>query len=343
MRDILIIGAVALYLLNLAGSASAVEKGRTVRDKIISSSLEVNLIGNPVTKPMVVYLPPGYDEFPDQRYPVIYSLHGAIRLSGGKEKFAKAYESFVVEHGAPFIDQLVAQGKTKGVILVGVDGTTKDGCSYYVNSVTNGNYADYICKELVPYIDNHYRTVAGREGRGIMGYSAGAFGSMYLGMTYANLFGGIVCLSPGSVLAVSVYFDEWAATSPQPDDGRMDELEIDLARAFWPNSDNPPHYFDWPFTKDGEFLQSIYSRGADKSPELLVPQYKEKLSRTAIYLGCGTDDWAITGARKFHEALTEAGIPHTYVEYEGGHGYKADERMQQGMAFLVELFQNTQE
>jgi hypothetical protein len=92
VRNIVIIGAVALYLLNLAGSASAVEKGRTVRDKIISSSLEVNLIGNPTTKPLVIYLPPGYDELPDQRYPVIYHLHGAIRLSGGAEKFAQAHK-----------------------------------------------------------------------------------------------------------------------------------------------------------------------------------------------------------------------------------------------------------
>jgi enterochelin esterase-like enzyme len=339
VRNIVIIGAVALYLLNLAGSASAVEKGRTVRDKIISSSLEVNLIGNPTTKPLVIYLPPGYDELPDQRYPVIYHLHGAIRLSGGAEKFAQAHESFVVEHGASFIDQLVAEGKTKGVILVGVDGTTKDGCSYYVNSVTNGNYADYICKELVPYVDAHYRTIARREGRGILGYSAGAFGSMYLGMTYPDLFGGIVCLSPASALAASTYFDAWAASKPQPDDGQMDELEIDLARAFWPNPDNPPNYFDWPFTRDGEFLESIYSRNADKSPELLVPQCKEKLRLTSIYLGCGTEDWAIAGARKFHEVLTEASIPHTYVEYEGGHGYKGAERKQEGVAFLVEVFQ----
>jgi hypothetical protein len=162
---------------------------------------------------------------------------------------------------------------------------------------------------------------------------------MYLGMTYTDLFGGIVCLSPGSALATSAYFDTWATSKPQPDDGQMDELEIDLARAFWPNPNNPPRYFDWPFTKDGNFLEGIYSQSADKSPELLVPQYKERLRLTAIYLGCGTEDWAIAGARKFHEILTETHIPHTYVEYEGGHGYKGNERIQQGVAFLVEIFQ----
>jgi len=119
----------------------------------------------------------------------------------------------------------------------------------------------------------------------------------------------------------------------------MDELEIDLARAFWPNQNKPPDYFDWPFTKDGQFLEDIYIRSADKSPELLAPQYQEELKRTAIYLGCGTEDWALAGAQKFHAILTEAGIPHTYVEYEGGHGYQGAERKQEGLAFLVGVFQ----
>ena len=323
-----------------AATKKGVQQGRIIYEQITSPALESNILGNPATKPLTIYLPPGYDEHPDKRYPTVYLLHGAIRLqSAGPEKFAKASSSFIVEHGAAFCDQLVAQGKTEGVILVGIDGTTKDGCSYYVNSSVNGNYADYICKDIVQYVDKKYRTLPRRESRGITGYSAGAFGSMYLGMTHTELFSGIVCLSPGSALAASTYFDTWAASNPQPDNGQMDGLEIDLARAFWPNPNNPPDYFDWPFTRDGEFLEEVYARGADKSPELLVPKYREELKRTAIYLGCGTEDWAIAGARKFHEILTEAGIPHTYVEYEGGHGYKGAERIQEGLAFLVEIFQ----
>ncbi len=316
--------------------ASADLQGQLIYGEIRSAALEGNPLGNPTVKPFVVYLPPGYDEHPDRGYPVVYHLHGASRLAiAGPDKFARAYATFVVEHGAPFIDQLVAEGKTPGIILVGVDGTTKDGCSYYVNSSANGNYADYICEELVPYIDAHYRTLANREGRGLLGYSAGAFGAMYLGMTRPELFGGIICLSPSALLATSAHFDAWAASNPRPDDGQMDELEIDMARAFWPNPDNPPHFFDWPFTRDGKMREDVLARGVEKSTESLIPRYAETLQRTAIYLGCGVEDWALAGARKFHTLLTKADVPHTYREYEGGHGYQAAERKQEGLDFLM--------
>lgn len=316
--------------------ASFIPRGRIEEVVIHSPSLEGNPLGNPVTKPLTVYLPPGYDENPAQRYPVIYHLHGAVRI--GDESFANAGSDFVVKSGSQFIDRLVSEGKTKGAILVGVDGRTKDGCSLYVNSATNGNYADYICKDIVNYVDKNYRTIPQREYRGIIGYSAGGYGAMYLGMTHSDLFGSIVCLSPGSTLAASAYFDDWAKSKPQPDDGAMDGIEIDMARAFWPNPNNPPLYFDWPFTRDGELIKEVSDRVNDKIPELLIPHYKRELRHTAIYLGCGVDDWALKGARKFHELLTNEWIPHVYREYEGGHGDKAHERVCEGLEFLIEMF-----
>ena len=315
---------------------SSMLNGRLEEVMLHSPSLEGNPLGNPATKPLTIYLPPGYDEHPEQRYPVVYHLHGAIRIDS--EDFPKAGSKFITNSGAQFIDRLFAEGKTKGIILVGVDGRTKDGCSLYVNSATNGNYADYICKDIVNYVDEHYRTLPQREHRGIIGYSAGGYGAMYLGMIHSNLFGSIVCLSPGSSLAASAYFDDWAKSKPQPDDGVMDELEIDMARAFWPNPNNPPLYFDWPFTKDGELIREVSERSNDKIPELLLPHYKQELRRTAIYLGCGVDDWALKGARKFHELLTNAWIPHVYREYEGGHGDKVHERLCEGLEFIIEMF-----
>ena len=74
----------------------------------------------------------------------------------------------------------------------------------------------------------------------------------------------------------------------------MRDIVIIGAIALWPNPNNPSSYFDWPFTRDGKFLENVYSRSADKSPELVVPQHREKLCLTAIYLGCGTGDCTIT-------------------------------------------------
>lgn len=326
------------YAFSMLIFASSMLNGRIEEVMLHSSSLEGNPIGNPATKPLTIYLPPGYDEHPDQSYSVVYHLHGAVRIDN--ENFDKAGSDFITKSGAQFIDSLTSEGRIKGIILVGVDGRTKDGCSLYVNSATNGNYADYICKDIINYVDEHYRTIPKREYRAIIGYSAGGCGAMYLGMTHTDLFGGIVCLSPGSSLAASAYFDDWAKSKPQPDDGIMDEMEIDLARAFWPNPNNPPLYFDWPFTKDGELIMEVLERSNDKISDLLLPLYERELRHTAIYLGCGVDDWALKGARKFHELLTDAWIPHIYREYEGGHGDKVHEKICEGLEFLIKVFES---
>ncbi|MCD6507334.1 hypothetical protein J7M22_12025 [Candidatus Poribacteria bacterium] len=335
MNSIVAIGIIALWL---CGSVDTIEHGKIIHDKITSPALEGNLLGNPATKPLTVYLPPGYDEHPQKRYPTVYLLHGAVR-PGKPELFSKASSLLILHDGAAaYVDKLVAQGKTDGLILVGVDGTTKIGCSYYTNSSVNGNYADYICRDIVRYVDRKYRTIPRRESRAILGSSAGGYGAMYLGMTHPELFCAIVTMSPGAITAPSAYFEEYKAQNPQPDDGHLDALEVDVARALWPNPNNPPWFFDWPFTRDGRFLKEVNDRGNDKIPELLIPRYRESLKRTAIHLECGVHDPLLPVARRFHERLLQAGIPHSYEEFEGGHTDRLPQRLQKALEFLTDVF-----
>jgi enterochelin esterase-like enzyme len=336
--DIIAIGIIALCL---CGSESAIEGGKIIHDKITSPSLKGNPLGNPATKPLTVYLPPGYDEHPKRRYPTVYLLHGAVRPDK-PDLFSKASSLLILHDGAAaYVDNLVAQGKTEGLILVGVDGTTKVGCSYYTNSSVNGNYADYICHDIVRYVDRKYRTIPRRDGRAILGISAGGYGAMYLGMTHPDLFGAIVALSPGAILAPSAWMEEYMAQNPQPDDEHLDAMEVDVARALWPNPDNPPWFFDWPFTRDGRFLKEVNDRGNDKIPELLIPRYRESLKRTAIHLECGVNDGLLPVARLFHERLLQAGILHSYEEFEGGHTDKFPKRLQKALEFLSGVFKKS--
>ncbi|RYX81644.1 esterase family protein, partial [bacterium] len=125
-----------------------------------------------------VYLPPGYDKG-TARYPVIYLLHGQ---PGG---WTDCYLSGRVEEMA---NNLIASGQMKPAILVAFDADGPKGpndITNFCNRVTDGYRAeDFICDELVPYIDANYRTVANGGDRALWGYSAGGFGALNLGLRH---------------------------------------------------------------------------------------------------------------------------------------------------------------
>ncbi|HVA44789.1 MAG TPA: alpha/beta hydrolase-fold protein [Pirellulales bacterium] len=132
----------------------------------------------------VVYLPPGYEENPDQRYPVLYYLHA----SGGTPR----------RDGAEIVgrlDKAVRSGRTAPMIAVmpnGLRGATmycdsRDG-KYPVESVT--------INDLVPHVDATYRTIASRDGRAVEGFSMGGFGAAHLGFKFPEVFGVISIQAP---------------------------------------------------------------------------------------------------------------------------------------------------
>lgn len=110
------------------------------------------------------------------RYPVLYLLHG-----GGQDHAAFATRSWF---GA------LSSGN---MIIV----TPNVGESWYVNSVSDpaAKYEDFVVKDLVTYVDTHYRTIPSREGRAVAGVSMGAWGAMLLGLKHHHLFGAIGSLS----------------------------------------------------------------------------------------------------------------------------------------------------
>jgi endo-1,4-beta-xylanase len=126
----------------------------------------------------LVYLPPGYDQ-DTKRYPVIYWLHG---MNGNQRGGATMF--------VPHVAEAVQQGILSPVIVVLVNGMVK---SFYCDS-TDGQMPmeSVIIKDLIPHVDQTYRTVATREGRIIEGFSMGGFGAAHLGFKYPQLFGTVV-------------------------------------------------------------------------------------------------------------------------------------------------------
>ena len=160
--------------------------GRFDEHAFESKVLQGNPLGDPHVRPLWVYVPPGYDDDPERRYPSIYVIQGLTgQLDGWRNRtaFRKNFPELV--------DELFAQGESPPAILVWVDAWTSLGGSQFVDSPGTGRYHTYIVDELVPWVDERYRTLPEAAHRGISGKSSGGYGAMVNPMLRPDVFGGL--------------------------------------------------------------------------------------------------------------------------------------------------------
>ena len=134
------------------------------------------------TQPVYVYLPPGYDTHPDQRYPVIYLLHG---FPGRPLAFLLTVRMGVVE------DELYAKNIGKPAILVmpyGSTGIFTD--KEWVDGVSpDEGWATFVARDVVQAIDARYRTIPRADARAIAGLSEGGYGAINIALHHPGEFG----------------------------------------------------------------------------------------------------------------------------------------------------------
>src|SRR5579872_6804838 len=156
------------------------------RIKIHGAALEGNLEGDAVDRDAFVFLPPSYEKEKRRRYPVVYALHG---YSIGAEQWTHEI------HVPQTIEGAFAQG-AQDMIIVLPDSKTVHNGSMYSSSVTTGDFERFIYKDLVEYIDAHYRTIPNRNSRGLVGHSMGGYGASRIGMKHPSVFGSLYIMSP---------------------------------------------------------------------------------------------------------------------------------------------------
>jgi len=144
-----------------------------------------------------VYTPAGYEEG-KKRYPVLYLLHGA----GGDEN---AWSE--LGRAAQIADNLIAQGKAEPMIIVmpNGNGAQKAMPGEYENSMQkptfmsrgmmDGAIEKAFPKDVVGYVDAHFRTIADKNHRAISGLSMGGFHSIYISANNPDMFGYIAPMS----------------------------------------------------------------------------------------------------------------------------------------------------
>ena len=182
--------------------------GRLVVLSHTSKVLEGNPLGDPVTRPLHVWLPPQYDDprHARRRYPVLFDLVGFMG-SGASHTGWRGYTENVPERAA----RLIQQKKMAPAIFVFPDCFTALGGNQYINSSAVGRYADYLTQELIPLVDAEFRTLASREHRGCFGKSSGGYGAIVHGMKYSKYWGAIANHS-GDAYFDFVYGADWPNT-----------------------------------------------------------------------------------------------------------------------------------
>jgi len=149
-----------------------------------------------------VYTPPGYDQNPTQRYPVLYLQHGS-----GEDETGWIFQG----HANFILDNLIAAGKAKPMILVMENGyATPAGKPGLPPSSTDldrpvprvGGYPadtsgfnDVMLQDVIPMIDSFYRTLANRENRAMAGLSMGGNQTCQLTLRHLDLFAWIGAFS----------------------------------------------------------------------------------------------------------------------------------------------------
>jgi S-formylglutathione hydrolase FrmB len=128
-----------------------------------------------------VYLPSGYAQHPRRRYPVLYLLHG---FPGRPLAFLQTVQMGVID------DALTARRRAQPLILVMPFGSTSTFTDEeWVDGVAPGNgWSTFVARDLVRYVDSHFRTVATGAGRAIAGLSEGGYGAFDIALHHPGEF-----------------------------------------------------------------------------------------------------------------------------------------------------------
>ncbi|MBP1611064.1 MAG: putative esterase [Acidobacteria bacterium] len=310
--------------------------GRLEKITVHGESLAGNLVGDSPDRPVTVYLPPGYDKEPNRRYPVVYFLHG---FGGTNDTYTMPVLPGNVTVPA---EKAFAAGAREMILVVPNGMTIFQGCMYS-SSVTTGDWETFIAKELVTYIDGHYRTIPERASRGLAGHSMGGYGTFRIGMKHPEVFSSMYsmspCCMPPTMNPQAPLMALIAAIKDKKEIGRADfpvQAMMASAAAWSPNPKRPPFYLDLP-VENGKPQPETIAKWAANAPVTMVHQYIPNLKRyKAIAFDIGDKDVVVAegedvmlkASKDMDRILRDYGIAHIFEIYEGDHTNRIPERVE---------------
>ncbi|RFC42546.1 MAG: enterochelin esterase [Verrucomicrobia bacterium] len=259
-------------------------------------------------------------------------------LGAGGEAFARVLQG-LAEEGLP-------------VRMVVLDCRNRWGGSQYLNSAAQGNYADYVLEEVIPFLEARLGAPASERERLVAGHSSGGFGALRLAMLKPGVFGGVVALSPDTDFEVThrELLAQWAKNvsvrqleaykAPRercimPSSGAVG-LALGLSAAYAPKGEGAPGDFEWIYDANGKWRREVWERWLDQDPVVLARRNPKVFGGAQkVYLdGPEQDDF---GAQKGARALWQVISAHTdsvFFEPRGGHSDYLIQRFARGVEWV---------
>ncbi len=295
--------------------------------------LEGNSLGDPAERELLVWTPPDWKQ--QEALPLLVDLKGYWSSALAHANWQPHGEN-VPER----LDRLVHEGMAR-VIVVFPDCFTKLYGNQYLNSAGSGRYADYLCEEIVPFVEVKFGC-GGPGKRGVFGKSSGGYGAAWHGMNRAD-FWSAIAINSGDMgfdaLFIPTLFDDLELlrkhdysieayvrhVESQPKLGHKDRMCLmDLAMSAFYDPD-PTQFRNMRLPLDphsGELIPERWANWMKHDPVMMFDALGENLRKLKlVYMDCGAvDNFRIQyGMRRFAKKLTAASIVHTYEEFEDDH------------------------
>ena len=322
-----IVLALTLYISICA--VSFIHGSELITHKLDSKEIAGNVVGISSIRQFQVYLPDTYGEEFGERYPVLYWIpwwgQGVTGYS-----YRKA------------LDDAITSNRIPPTIAVFTDAHEK---VWFLNSPALGDWEDFLILELIPFIDNNYRTISGRFGRALMGLSSGGYTALILPIRHPDIWAGIGMNDPALWAMWSYIHDKedfpisdvsyaqaraFFRQLPENINGYNSANEyvrdiIQFGTAFSPNPDNPL-LCDMPVTPQGEWDQAVRQKWSDydlTNPQTLA-RHKDTLDQllSIVIVVPEVQDINRTNSvsnMHFLEQAEAAGVDITRLDMSGGH------------------------
>jgi S-formylglutathione hydrolase FrmB len=257
MRRLLLLLLVLAAVLPATASASSPFEEGSFDSKALADTIHYG-----------VYLPPSYDSSPDKHYPVIYFLHGLTC-------------SHICYREIWWLGEAMEQSGREAIIVGAQGNRPGEEFAQWMNHGPGDNWETATATELVNEVDSHYRTIDSREGRAIVGASAGGYGAALIGFHHPEEY--------SVIQSWSGYF--------QPIDINGDPIDLATKSA-------------QQRATVGTYVPKLKRRAGGLWSRTHFDHY----------VGAD-DDHFLTPNQKMHRALVKAHMPHsTFRVYPGSHG-----------------------
>jgi enterochelin esterase-like enzyme len=326
----LILGIVLGLVLPVPETAPP--RGRVERVVVHGASLEGNLEGDSPDRSVSIYLPPSYETHKERRYPVLYMLHG---FTDTDELWFGPTKHWI--NLPSVLDRAWRGAGAREVIVAMPSAFTRYEGSMYSSSPVTGDWEEFIRRELVAFVDAHYRTLPRAESRALAGHSMGGYGSLRIGMKSPEVFSSLYLLSPCCLTPrhFTGSDEDLVAAEAIRSPKEVAEAEFGTkillasAAAWSPDPQNTPLLLALP-SRHGEIQAAVLAKWTANAPLAVIDQHIGSLRRLRglAFDAGGADEGIAASIRELDSVLNAYQVPHAFEIYDGDHLNRIAERIE---------------